>query len=181
MSYCGRFGLQLLVWDPARRVSSGEARPRVLCAWRESRRSLRQLRPRRRNAVFRMRRRFSARRLPDKRRPSALSDAARYRRGAAGARYHRVFDYSWKFPGEVKVATTRTSTGYLVEGCISLSALESLGMPSLRHGNAMRIGIFRADYRHEAKGGVQEHWLSWVAPAVPTPDFHVASAFGIIK
>ena len=30
-------------------------------------------------------------------------------------------------------------------------------------------------------GQVEEHWISWVDPKVPTPDFHTPSAFGLMK
>jgi hypothetical protein len=94
------------------------------------------------------------------------------------ASYHRKFDYSWTFPRGVKTATVRTKTGYVVEGRISLSALESLRMPSLRSGAGMKVGVFRADLRHGKDGQLEEHWISWVAPKVETPDFHTYSAFG---
>ena len=58
------------------------------------------------------------------------------------ASYHRHFDNTWKFPAEVKTAATQTKTGYIVEGRIPLAALESLKMPSLRAGRAIKVGTF---------------------------------------
>lgn len=97
------------------------------------------------------------------------------------ASFHRNFDYSWKWPTGVPVATTRTETGYVVEGRIQLATLESLGISSLRKGQAMKVGAFRADFRRRADGKVEEHWISWIDPETAEPDFHTHTAFGVFK
>ena len=51
---------------------------------------------------------------------------------------------------------------------------------SLRPGDTVLAGLFRAEFYGREKhthGEVNDNWLSWVKPAPATPDFHVPSAF----
>ncbi len=96
------------------------------------------------------------------------------------ASFYRKFDTNWNCPG-LEVKTSQTASGYCVEGRIPLKTVDALGMPSLLAKAPLRMGLFRADYRHDAAGKVEEHWISWVDPKTETPDFHVPSAFGLFR
>jgi len=86
------------------------------------------------------------------------------------ARYHRIFDFSWKF-NKVDISARYTPQGYLVEGRIPLSDLEKLGIKG-----SFYLAVFRADFCN----GKEEDaiWYSWIKPQCETPDFHVPSSFG---
>jgi hypothetical protein len=90
--------------------------------------------------------------------------------------------------------------GYAVEGRIPLASLEQLGFPRLRPGVTIRCGLYRAEFSHdrssrpvEPKETIHnrgrksvgsppiEHWISWVDPQTPEPDFHVPSSLGRLK
>jgi len=87
------------------------------------------------------------------------------------ASYYRKFNYSWDFD-QIDVSAQKSTQGYMVEGRISLSELEKLGIRG-----SFFLGIFRADYRsHNADNVV---WYSWIEPKSQTPDFHIPTALGI--
>lgn len=94
------------------------------------------------------------------------------------AKHYRAFDYPWALPRGLETAATRTADGYVVEGRIPWAALEEVGPPTLRTGTAMRVGMFRADFRPRPDGTIGEHWISWADPGGAEPDFHVPAAFG---
>ena len=93
------------------------------------------------------------------------------------ASFHRKFDDSWSFPG-LRLAAKCLPTGYAVEGSIPLQALRSLGVLV---GRDMRVGVYRAEFDHGPGGTPIEHWLSWVDPETPGPEFHVPSSFGAFR
>ncbi|MCE5345510.1 MAG: hypothetical protein LLG13_04365 [Bacteroidales bacterium] len=86
------------------------------------------------------------------------------------ARYHRIFDFSWKF-NKVDISAHYTPEGYVVEGRIPLSDLEKLGIKEFFY-----LAVFRADFWN----GKEEDaiWYSWIKPQSETPDFHIPSSFG---
>lgn len=63
--------------------------------------------------------------------------------------------------------------GYVVEGQIALSELNSLGV--INH-NEIRAGIYRAEF--SVNGKEQANWITWVNPNTPKPDFHNNMSFG---
>lgn len=87
------------------------------------------------------------------------------------AQYHRKFDVLWDF-NHVEIATRYTLQGYIVEGRISLSDLEKLGIKK-----NFFMGIFRVDFKSNKTDDVV--WYSWKEPKSNTPDFHIPTAFGI--
>jgi len=98
------------------------------------------------------------------------------------ARYHRQMNWDWSCDGLV-VESSLTDFGYLVEGFIPMSAFKKL---NCRHrddqGYYLVAGLFRAEFSHGPEAGpVIEDWMSWVAPEVESPDFHVPSSFGTIR
>jgi hypothetical protein len=87
------------------------------------------------------------------------------------AQYYRKFNVSWDF-NNIDIASKFTPQGYVVEGRISLSELERLGIKE-----SFRIGIFRADFRSKKTDDVV--WYSWINPKSPTPDFHIPTSLGL--
>lgn len=92
------------------------------------------------------------------------------------AKYHRKMDYDWNWPAGFHFQSEQTSSGFSVEGSISKDSLSQLG---LLQNNEMRVGIFRGEYSSQMNQDVR--WISWVDPQTPEPDFHVPSAFGLLK
>ena len=91
--------------------------------------------------------------------------------------YHRQFGFDWSCPN-LCTGATRHAKGYTVEGSIPMATLESLGIVPLDSDEGAIVGVFRAEFSHGPNGETIEDWLAWVDPEVPTPDFHVPSAFG---
>ena len=113
--------------------------------------------------------------------------------------YCRRFDPRWSFPG-LETAAATFPGGYVVEGRIPLASLEQLGFPRLRPGVTIRCGLYRAEFSHDRSGRPVEpketihnrgrksvgqppieHWISWVDPQTPEPDFHVPSSLGRLE
>lgn len=87
------------------------------------------------------------------------------------AKYYRKFDETWDFK-QVNIAARITPHGYIVEGRISRSELEKLGIKESFH-----LGIFRADFKSNKTDDVV--WYSWINSKSTTPDFHLPTALGI--
>lgn len=95
------------------------------------------------------------------------------------AHYYRKVDFKWEWPDNgLSVSSTRSPTGYIVEGDISLSSLKRLG---ILDGNRMQAGLFRGECVSLKGKEADLKWISWVHPGTSKPDFHVPSAFGIIE
>ena len=92
------------------------------------------------------------------------------------AKFHRKMDYTWNWPEGFQFKSEQMANGFLVEGSISKASLRALG---LLQQNEMKVGIFRGQYSNQKGQGAQ--WISWVDPQTPKPDFHVPSAFGLLK
>ena len=93
------------------------------------------------------------------------------------ARSYRTFDSGWSCAG-LRAAATNRAGGYTVEASVPLHTLSELLGRSLRAGESLRIGFFRAEFRHGSLGDANDNWLSWRRPTTGQPDFHVPSAFG---
>ena len=92
------------------------------------------------------------------------------------AQYHRKMNYDWNWPGGFQFQSEKTGTGFSVQGSISKASLVDLG---LLNDQQLRVGIFRGQYSHQEGQAVR--WISWIHPGTPRPDFHVPSAFGLLK
>jgi hypothetical protein len=92
--------------------------------------------------------------------------------------YPRKWDGRWSMP-DLVVAGLPSPQGYVVEGKIPLKSLRGLGLPELRGGQCWRVGLFRADLPAQADGPV--HWITWINPHTPRPDFHTPAAFGLFQ
>lgn len=87
------------------------------------------------------------------------------------AQFHRQFDFSWNFNHQT-IAGKVTANGYIVEGRIPISKLQTLGID---FNKGFYLGVFRADFREENENSVI--WYSWINPDVKEPDFHIPSSF----
>lgn len=87
------------------------------------------------------------------------------------AQFYREFDYSWNF-NQHSVVGRVTTDGYVVEGRIPTSELQTLGID---FNKGFYLGIFRADFIEENENSVI--WYSWINPHVKEADFHIPSAF----
>jgi hypothetical protein len=92
------------------------------------------------------------------------------------ASYHRKMNYDWNWPESFYFKSQETTTGFSVEGRIQKSSLKNLG---LLKKDELQVGIFRGQYSTKEDQPVR--WISWIDPQTPKPDFHVPSAFGILK
>ena len=90
---------------------------------------------------------------------------------------YRQIDGDWDWPG-LEVAAQITDKGYILEGKIPAHTLDELQLWQDKAKTRLRVGVFRAEFSYEADSTVQHHWISWVMPDSPTPDFHIPSAFG---
>ena len=95
------------------------------------------------------------------------------------AHFYRKVNFGWKWPDNgLSVKGTKTGTGYVVEGNISLASLKKLGM--LNDGKLL-AGLFRGECVALNGKNADLRWISWVDPQTERPDFHVPSAFGVIE
>ena len=94
------------------------------------------------------------------------------------ASYYRKVYYDWNWPkGQLKVKSSRTKDGYIVEYAISIASLKKL---ELLQQKKLHAGLFRAEYKHSPKNMNDVEWISWIKPFSATPDFHIPSAFGTL-
>lgn len=92
--------------------------------------------------------------------------------------FYRKMDYAWQWPAKQYVIKTSTvKDGYIVELAISIKSLTELG---LLKNKRMLAGLFRAECKSIKDGKARLHWISWIKPKSPRPDFHIPSAFGIL-
>ncbi|MDR1506926.1 MAG: carbohydrate-binding family 9-like protein [Treponema sp.] len=94
--------------------------------------------------------------------------------------YRAQMDSNWALPG-LETAGKLTDTGYTVEGKIPLASLRTLGL--IQAGGAIRAGVFRAEFSGSVadSANIIQRWISWADPVTTAPDFHVETAFGIIR
>jgi Domain of unknown function (DUF4838)/Carbohydrate family 9 binding domain-like len=92
------------------------------------------------------------------------------------ASHYRKFETSWNCAGLRSAGVTRPG-GYTVEASVPLTTLSQLLGRPVATGTLLRVGLFRADFRHGSLGDSSDNWLSWIKPTASTPDFHIPSAF----
>ena len=91
---------------------------------------------------------------------------------------YRKFDRNWQWPESLSIESKINDKNYTVEGKISLSILNQL---DLINNNNIQIGLFRGHCTNLVGNAATLKWISWVDSKTPEPDFHVPSAFGILK
>jgi hypothetical protein len=90
---------------------------------------------------------------------------------------NKNFDFNWDWPkNNLVVKSTVNANSFTVEGSISIESLQSF---NLIKNNTIEIGIFRAKYTKTQNEGIQPNWITWVNPNTDTPNFHIASSFGV--
>ena len=93
--------------------------------------------------------------------------------------FHRQFEFDWAWPAnDLIVKAARTAGGYTVEAAVSKDSLQAL---ELLNADQLRAGLFRAECTHTVVPREHMRWISWVRPDSATPDFHIPSAFGLLK
>jgi len=95
------------------------------------------------------------------------------------AKPNKNFNFNWNWPSEdIEVKSSIEKSHYTVEGGISLQSLNKLGL--IKKGQ-IETGIFRAKYKKLDHGGYEPTWITWTDPKTAFPNFHIASAFGVLK
>jgi len=94
------------------------------------------------------------------------------------AEYYRKFDSEWTL-GNAIYKTTVSNSGYQVEGFIPLQDLTALNI-NIDNNSEIFMGVFRAEFGIE-DNKLQSKWISWITPKSKTPDFHIPSAFGLMR
>lgn len=94
------------------------------------------------------------------------------------AMHYRDFDFQWSWPaGELVVKTHLEPDGYTIEVAISKASLASL---ELLKDKTLQAGLYRAECVSLKGKDATFKWISWIRPDSETPDFHIASSFGIL-
>ncbi|WP_242082370.1 carbohydrate-binding family 9-like protein [Aestuariivivens sediminis] len=94
------------------------------------------------------------------------------------AQPNRQFDFNWDWPkSDINVQSSFDSKGFTVEGAISMTSLKAF---KLINENVIEAGIYRAKYHKQSDGRYEPAWITWIDPNTKTPDFHIASSFGIL-
>lgn len=88
------------------------------------------------------------------------------------------FDFNWNWPkNDLIVKSSVKANSFIVEGSISIESLKSL---RLIKNNRIETGIFRAKYIKNQNKSFIPNWITWVNPNTETPNFHIASSFGVL-
>ena len=92
---------------------------------------------------------------------------------------NKNFDFNWSWPkNDITVKSDIQTSFFTVEGAISLVSLRKF---NLIKENKIETGIFRAKYNKQKDSIFQPTWISWVNPKTETPNFHIASSFGVLN
>jgi len=91
---------------------------------------------------------------------------------------NKNFDFNWNWPKNgIEVKSSKNDESFTVEGAISI---DSLNQFHLIKENKIEAGVFRAKYNSEDNINFEPTWITWVNPKTETPNFHIASSFGIL-
>lgn len=92
---------------------------------------------------------------------------------------NKVFNFNWNWPTkDIEVKSSIELTHFTVEIAINKKSLIALG---LLNDGKIETGIYRAKYNQQQDGTYEPTWITWVDPKMNTPNFHIASSFGILK
>ena len=90
----------------------------------------------------------------------------------------KKFDFNWNWPKkDITVQSSKNERSFIVEGAISLESLEQF---NLIKENKIEAGIFRAKYNSDNGIDFEPTWISWVNPNTESPNFHIATSFGVL-
>ena len=91
---------------------------------------------------------------------------------------NKNLDFSWNWPkNDIILKSSVQEDSFTVEGSISIRSLTDF---NLIKNNKIETGIFRAKYAANNKGDFEPTWITWINPNTETPNFHIASSFGIL-
>lgn len=94
-------------------------------------------------------------------------------------KFYRNINMDWQWPkGHFDLFSSINENGYVVEGKMTLESLRQL---NLLKKNKLQTGLFRGEYFYEKNKVKDINWISWVRPDSEAPDFHIASAFGVLE
>lgn len=89
----------------------------------------------------------------------------------------KKFDFNWNWPkNDITVKASKNDVSFTVEGAISIASLNRF---QLIKENKIETGVFRAKYNSEDNINFEPTWITWVNPQTETPNFHIASSFGV--
>lgn len=92
---------------------------------------------------------------------------------------NKNFEFHWNWPKrDININSNITKFGFTVEGAISLASLRKFNL--IRENNTIETGIFRAKYFKQKDLTFEPTWITWVNPKTETPNFHIASSFGLL-
>jgi hypothetical protein len=90
---------------------------------------------------------------------------------------HKNFDFNWNWPkNDLVVKSSAKANSFIVEGSISIESLKSF---NLVKNNRIETGVFRAKYIKAQNECFEPNWITWINPNTETPNFHIASSFGV--
>ena len=92
------------------------------------------------------------------------------------ANFYRQFDRNWQWPESLNIQTKIEKQHYNLQGKISLSVLDKLG---ILKNNKIEVGVYRGHCIELKDSKAIIKWISWVDPKTKKPDFHVPSSFGV--
>lgn len=91
----------------------------------------------------------------------------------------KKLDFNWNWPkNHITVKSSKNDISFTVEGAVSIDSLNEL---ELIKGNKIEAGIFRAKYNSEDTINFEPTWITWIDPQTETPNFHIASSFGVFR
>ena len=90
---------------------------------------------------------------------------------------YRKVDENWNWPG-MKTFAEIEAAGYILQGKIPMASFDELGLWRDEGKTMLTCGVFRAEFESVRPDSIAHHWVSWITPESPTPDFHIPSAFG---
>jgi hypothetical protein len=90
---------------------------------------------------------------------------------------NKNFNFNWNWPkNDLVVKSSVKTNSFIVEGSISIESLKSF---NLIKNNRIETGVFRAKYIKTQNECFEPNWITWVNPNTETPNFHIASSFGV--
>ena len=91
----------------------------------------------------------------------------------------KKFDYRWNWPkNSIELEAKKSNQFFEVVGLILKSSLIEFG---LLKDNRIQTGIFRAKYNMQSNGDYKPTWITWIDPNTLEPNFHCATAFGLLE
>lgn len=92
---------------------------------------------------------------------------------------NKKFDFDWNWPeNDLIVKSVIKENYFVVELAITIQSLKKF---NLIKNNTIEAGLYRAKYKKQENKQFEPTWISWVNPNTVTPNFHVASSFGILN